>query len=922
MRTTGGPSEASTRVSDSFVLIDIVKAALGRRGGELWTVRPTDAWCYVTPPEKGSRDHGWKLHLTATPLSAPLVLARAADVLTRHNCPFKFATDMRRVTELVSDWYDRGGSGKFVTVYPRDDEQFRELAHELDSATDGLVGPQILSDRQLRPGSLVHYRYGALSVKQVFTNDGVFESRMVSPDGDHVRDERHPWFAPPAWAPSAFPDCPVTTASTPDSVLLIDRFRVTGVIRYANKGGVYRAVDESDGAEVIIKQARAHVGAELDGTDVRDRLTDEARMLDALMPLAIAPAKVALFDQQEDLFLAQELVPGVSLFQWATERTSSGTVNVAEATAMIRRLELLMRTIHQAGFVIRDFKPQNVMVLPSGEVRLIDVEHVAELGQIRKTAVTPGFAAPELTAEPKRRAMPVLGQSYDCFSLGVTIFVMITALPPAWVSAGPSGRLARDELRQLLKRIATSHPALAVFVDLIVGLTHSEPDDRWSLKQVLDFVTALETCDDVLAQRPATMTLPGESLERLLTSGLAHLKRSINLGAPTLWKSNDPRSQDACSAWPGAAGVLATLTRAAQVTDNPSLRESVAGVAAWIDRRLFDIPRLLPGLSFGRSGTSWALFDAAELLGDERLASRAIELAKRLPTRWHSPDITHGLSGAGMAHLHLWRRSREEDLHRRAVAYADGVLTGAHRSGEDWFWPTGTDNDSAVAGSNALGFAHGVAGTGAFLLAVGESMGSDETQDARGVRFRTAALGAGDTLLRAARIVDGAALWPTSVGGDDQALRPWCSGSAGIGAFLIRLWLATGQARFATLAEQAAEAVTRNPWKADVSACCGLAGAGHFLLDMSEATGRDQFRGQAEELAYVIHAQRRVKDGLEIVAKPDQIDYAAGSSGVLAFLLRLRHGGPAPWMPPISPNVTTDRVVAKRVPIRVPTSMP
>ncbi|MFE1873455.1 hypothetical protein ACFW9N_21630 [Streptomyces sp. NPDC059496] len=71
----------------------------------------------------------------------------------------------------------------------------------------------------------------------------------------------------------------------------------------------------------------------------------------------------------------------------------------------------------------------------------------------------------------------------------------------------------------------------------------------------------------------------------------------------------------------------------------------------------------------------------------------------------------------------------------------------------------------------------------------------------------TSALDAGDTLVRAARVEGCRAARPAEVGGGEPQLRPaaqWCSGPAGNGTFLIRLWSATGQRRFADLAERAA----------------------------------------------------------------------------------------------------------------------
>jgi hypothetical protein len=176
---------------DAVLLIDVVCVVPHRGGSERWVVQPDDAWCRVRPPVGRSRPHGWKLHVSATPLSAPLVLARAAEVLVRHGCAFKFATDLARVAELVGVWYARGSAGKFITAYPDDDDQFRAEAEELDRATDGLAGPRILSDKPVRESSLVHYRYGAFSDEAVFTDDGMFESRLVGPDGSVVVRHRN-----------------------------------------------------------------------------------------------------------------------------------------------------------------------------------------------------------------------------------------------------------------------------------------------------------------------------------------------------------------------------------------------------------------------------------------------------------------------------------------------------------------------------------------------------------------------------------------------------------------------------------------------------------------------------------------------------------------------------------------------------------
>jgi hypothetical protein len=529
---------------------------------------------------------------------------------------------------------------------------------------------------------------------------------------------------------------------------------------------------------------------------------------------------------------------------------------------------------------------------------MIDAEHVVEVGQSALPAFTPGFVAPETRRAGLPAEITASAQSSDCFSLGVTLLSAFTGMTDVeWVFGSASAPRADGERESRLRHILHDHRMPPAFGELIAGLTRSDPDNRWSLTQAAQFLSTFPTrVPDAARTAPA----PRHLLDRLLADGIAQLQHSMTPDQAHLWPP-DIRAMkaDACSAWLGAAGGLSTLARASRALGGESLDVSVAEAARWVDERLFAVPRLLPGMSFGRAGTAWALYDAGAALGHDALASRAVDLAGSLPTEGSIPDITHGLSGAGMVHLHLWQKTGDVSLLGRALACADSVVRAVHRNGEDWMWPTPSDADSAVAGNNTYGFAHGIAGVGAFLLAAAEA-GAQQSGDREAVhRYREAALGAGDTLARAARIRAGTPVWPSEVGGDDFVAPSgqWCNGPTGIGMFLIRLWSATGEQRFADLAEQCVPARV-SLWHCVVGACCGLAGVGHYLIDLAEFTGESRFRAEADHVADLVYARRRTAGDREVTCPIDRGSaYKDGTAGVLAFLLRLLHGGPTPWMP-------------------------
>jgi lantibiotic modifying enzyme len=381
-------------------------------------------------------------------------------------------------------------------------------------------------------------------------------------------------------------------------------------------------------------------------------------------------------------------------------------------------------------------------------------------------------------------------------------------------------------------------------------------------------------------------------LNRLIRDGLRHLVETMQPDAEELWPlgagnpDSDPRNLQH-----GAAGVLAVL---AEADDDPALEATLRTAAHWLAQRLEDGPRLLPGLYFGASGAIWALHDAARRLRDPVLAARATALAESVAVRWPNPDICHGAAGAGLAQLHLWRTSGHPALESRVRECADALLGRAEWRGPGVCWPIPADFDSALAGVTHHGFAHGTAGIGAFLLAAGQATGDR--------RYREMAHAAGAGLVRLATWDRDCAWWPTGEESDGSPTRMshWCSGSSGIGTFLIRLWRADGHSEHRRLAMGAARAVRAERWRMGTAHCHGIAGDGHYLLDLAQILADGRYRVWAAELGAGLAARATVQDGRLLVPDETGNEFSAafgtGCAGVLSFLIRLRDGGPRPWM--------------------------
>lgn len=884
-----------TSQASEVELQDLLNRSLEATGqAARWTVDTDAMWCRLIPASAAQPGQGWKLHVSATSASAPAVLSRCLDVLLPRESMFKFARSVEQVSALNSRATPRGNSGKFITVYPRSDADAAAIALELHRATAGLAGPRILSDQPYAPNSLVHYRYGAFVGRQRLSESGLLVWYMEDPDGNPVEDVRTGRYSPPSWAVSPFPASvpapPTTERATTGPVLLGGRFSVREAIRHTNKGGVYRGTDVTADVPVVIKEARPHVEADAAGSDVRDWLRVEARVLEFLDGTGLAPRLLAMFEHGGHLFLAEEEIPGVPLRNWVAERFRDlGDERYrAEALAQAGRLVDLLAEAHALGCVLRDFTPGNIMVRPDGELRLIDLELAVLKDDVPlpTTVGTPGFSAPE------RLAGAPVSPTADYYSLGAAVCLVLTGRVPSLLPEEPAARTTHERLAGWLAACDDVLRLPEGLTEMILGLMRDDPAERWDPERAgAALRRSLRGTAGPAAARPADPPPRTDATQSAVAGMVDHL---INSMTPEderrLWPVSTMAGEtDPCTVQQGAAGVLAVLTRYFELTGDERLPQVLSTAGHWMAART-DTRSTRSGLHFGGRGTAWALYEAGRVLDDRVLVEHAtaLALAPQEPAPHH--DITHGRAGGGLAAAHLWYRTGDERFAERVVEAADALAAAATPEQSGVSWPAPPEVITGSAGERYLGFAHGTAGIGCFLLAASAVTGRQD--------YRDLALAAGDALAAASLTVGGAAQWPSKAG-DVPTAPYWCHGSAGIGTFLLRLWQATGDDRYRDLVLGATRAVVERASRAPLAQCHGLAGNGDFLLDVAAATGDPAHHASAEALARLITAEQTHRNG-HVVFPNEYGDvstgWSDGSAGILAFLLRTRHTDSRLWM--------------------------
>ncbi|HLJ88291.1 MAG TPA: membrane translocator, partial [Candidatus Angelobacter sp.] len=367
-----------------------------------WLIGRNGLWYHAHPVGHRLPMQGWKIHVSATIENGPSILGRAARIAGANGVSFKFALDRKVLAMMSSKSWHRGRSGKFITMYPEDLSCFKNLMEQLYAELREDHGPYILSDKRYKDCRVLYYRYGGVERNTELDITGEKILVMVSPSGETMRDVRSSYFNLPPWETDPFP-----TEKAPPRELTLNagRYLVKKALGFSNSGGVYLVEDRHTGADVVVKEARAHTAMDGPGSDAIQRLKKEEQIFELLRDTHITPAPVESFQDWEHFFLAEEFVSGRDIRELMLTRSPLMRVNptLKDTTEFYETFRTLFKNfvqaleiLHQNGVVLGDLSASNIKIDPSTyAVRLIDFEGAFRPGvDVPTNLYTPGFRNP------------------------------------------------------------------------------------------------------------------------------------------------------------------------------------------------------------------------------------------------------------------------------------------------------------------------------------------------------------------------------------------------------------------------------------------------------------------------------------------------------------------------------------------------
>lgn len=396
---------------------------------------------------------GWKLHISAIPQNYLFILNNCINYCLHNNIDMKFIKEYSLFLEYNSKGMNRASSGKFITIYPKDEQAFIKVCQELYLFLKECNGPYVLSDKRYKDCKVMYYRYGRCLVDNLESDEE--KVLLTDPNGNKVPDRRQPYYIQPTFVKPPFPD--EDEFSNSESKLLGDRYKIIKAIHFSNSGGTYQAIDTKNDTVVIIKEARPYTENSSYGDSIVYRKKE--KLLFEIFT-EYCPKVLDSFFEWEHYFVVVEYINGETLLEFSDKVVEDLYLRknlngyLEKVNSIIINLLKIITTFHNMDIAINDISNTNIMIKDS-KLYIIDLEGGTFSFEEKKFITkTPGFVIDNLNINE---------YAQDYISLGLLIISLFSGTHSI-------ANLDRNTAVKLFYNFSTKFSLNSVYYELIYGL--------------------------------------------------------------------------------------------------------------------------------------------------------------------------------------------------------------------------------------------------------------------------------------------------------------------------------------------------------------------------------------------------------------------------------------------------------------------
>lgn len=258
------------------------------------------------------------------------------------------------------------------------------------------------------------------------------------------------------------------------------RYEIKEIIGVGGMAVVYKAYDSIDDRIVAVKVLKEEY---LKNDDFRRRFKNESKAVAVLSHPNIVKVYDVSFGEKIQ-YIVMEYIDGITLKEYIDQQKVLTFKEAVHFTVQILRA---LQHAHERGIVHRDIKPQNIMMLEDGTIKVTDFG-IARFAHSETKTMTDKAIGSVHYISPEQARGGITDEKSDIYSVGVMLYEMLTGkLPFDAENAVSVAIMQMQDEPKLLHEINPDVPA--GLEEITLKAMQKDPDQRYK--------SALEMLEDI-----------------------------------------------------------------------------------------------------------------------------------------------------------------------------------------------------------------------------------------------------------------------------------------------------------------------------------------------------------------------------------------------------------------------------------------